>query len=110
MIIVNQQALKSRNYFLMNESKAQKKQSLLSTFIGHINLLPFTIALVLSSLLLYSWQIIKDEDDKRLLTEINGHLQHFSTQIKSHFESRFSLAYFLQQKWLLIAHRDAPSF
>ncbi|WP_420550045.1 ATP-binding protein [Curvivirga sp.] len=83
----------------MNESKAQKKQSFLSTFIGHINLLPFTIALVLSSLLLYSWQIIKDEDDKRLLTEINGHLQHFSTQIKSHFESRFSLAYFLQQKW-----------
>ncbi|MTI09287.1 ATP-binding protein, partial [Curvivirga aplysinae] len=82
-----------------NESKAHKKQSLLSTFIGHINLLPFIIALVLSSLFLYSWQIIKDEDDKRLLTEINGHLQHFSTQIKSHFDSRFALAYFLQEKW-----------
>ncbi|MDX1738411.1 MAG: ATP-binding protein, partial [Alphaproteobacteria bacterium] len=64
-----------------------------------IHVIPVAMAMTLLVLLFFSWRIIASEDDQRLRVETNGHLQHFSTQIHSHFETRFSLAKLIQSKW-----------
>ena len=84
----------------MNKSPKTMALWLLSRAVRHSIAILLVTAVVMFSVVILVWQLIKNDQEIRITAETRRNAEHFASQLETHIATRLDIAEHLQQEWL----------
>jgi len=61
--------------------------------------LPVVVGLMMAAAVLFGWQLVKDEQARRLNVQTSGNAEHVVARLEAHLESRLAIGRHIRRQW-----------